>query len=136
MEIQDSVHQILQSTEAVADQFYRHYLDAHPEVLRYFQGMDLKRQAIQLHMALLLAAHHYVHRYPATTSYLKVLGHTHAARRGVPVEAYDSFRDCLIETLAEFHGKDWDEQLATQWREALDLAIATMLEGYEGVHSV
>jgi hemoglobin-like flavoprotein len=136
MEIQDSVHQILQSSEMVADRFYQHYLHRYPEVRRYFAGMDLKRQAVQLHMALLLAAHHYVHRYPATTSYLRVLGHTHSARRGVPAELYDGFRDCLLETLAQFHADQWDDQLALQWREALDLAIATMLEGYDGHHSV
>ncbi len=92
----------------------------------------MKRQAVMLSMALLLVEHHYLHRFPVTESYIKVLGHTHAHRRGVPAETYGPFRDCLLETIAEVQKDDWDETLAAQWRDALDLTIATMLQGYEG----
>jgi hypothetical protein len=37
----------------------------------------------------------------------------------------------MLDTLAEFHGSDWDEKLANQWRTAIDLATAKMFEGYE-----
>ena len=39
--------------------------------------------------------------------------------------------NCLLETLAEFHGGGWDEALSDQWREAIDKATKTMLKGYE-----
>ena len=136
MEIQDSIQKILQGESVVAERFYECYFRCHPEARRFFDGIDMRRQAVMLNMALLLVEHHHGKRYPATEHYLKVLGHTHASRRGVPVEAYAPFRDCLLETLAEFHGADWDENLAAQWRAALDLAIATMLQGHEGIYSV
>ena len=136
MEIQDSIQKILQSESIVAERFYERYFRSQPEARRYFDSIDMKRQAVKLNMALLLVAHHYGNRYTATEHYLKVLGHTHATRRGVPAEAYEPFRDCLLETIAEFHGADWDEALAEQWRTALDLVIATMRQGYEGSYSV
>jgi hemoglobin-like flavoprotein len=136
MDIQESVQKILGRQEVVADLFYAVYLDRHPEIRTYFVGIDLKRQAVLLSMSLLLVAHHYLHRYPATVSYLKILGHRHQTRRGVPAWAFPSFAACLLETLAQFLGDEWDQQLESQWREAIDLASETMLSGYDQPLSV
>jgi hemoglobin-like flavoprotein len=135
MEIQQSLEQILRRQEVVADLFYVVFLDRHPEVRRHFVGVDLKRQGVMLSMALMVMAHHHAHRYPATAAYLRVLGHQHHARRGVPASAFPAFRACLLDALGQFHGDDWDDPLAAQWGEAIDLATALMLEGYEGGHT-
>ena len=42
--------------------------------------------------------------------------------------------DCLsamMTTLARYHGEDWSESLARQWKEAIELAIEEMMEGYQ-----
>jgi hemoglobin-like flavoprotein len=136
MEIQESVQRILERQTVLADLFYTIYLDRHPEIRTFFAGIDLKRQAVLLSMALVLVAHHYQHGYPATESYLRILGHKHQTRRGIPAWAYDSFRACLLETLAQFLGPDWDEGLARQWGQALERAGSMMLSGYDQPISV
>jgi hemoglobin-like flavoprotein len=131
MDIHESVHTILAHQQAAAELFYARFLDNHPEIRRFFDDVDMKRQAILLGMTLLLIEHHYVHRYPVSEEYLRILGHRHQTRRGIPAWTYGPFRACLLETLAQFHGADWDEHLARQWAEAIDLATRTMLSGYD-----
>jgi hemoglobin-like flavoprotein len=80
-------------------------------------------------MALVMVENYFSHAYPATRHYLNVLGHRHHLRR-IPADLYPKFCDCLLKTLAEFHGCDWDAGLFTEWSEALKMASKTMLEGY------
>ena len=136
MELQESAHLVLQNQNLVAGRFYERFFTKYPEVRRYFEGTDMKRQAALLSMALLLVEHHYKNRQQVTENYLKVLGHAHATRRGIPAVLFDAFTECLIETIAAFHGGAWTEHLAKQWREALDLAVGVMKEGYHGNYSV
>ena len=130
MDIQESVGKILQRGEVVADLFYATFLGRHPEARAYFADVNLKRQAVLLTMALKLIEQYHVHGYPAMGSYLKVLGHRHRVRLIVPAEMYPPFGECLLETIREFHDGEWDEGLENQWREAIDGAIAVMLEDY------
>jgi hemoglobin-like flavoprotein len=85
-------------------------------------------------MALIVVESHFTHSYPATTHYLHVLGHRHH-QSGIPPEHFPKFRDCLLETLAEFHAESWSPDLAAAWRAAIDLAAGTMLEGYERAYT-
>jgi len=128
MDIQGSVGKILQRGEVVADLFYTTLLDGHPQVRAYFAGVDLQRQAVLLTMALKLVEQYYVHHYPAMQSYLKFLGRRHRERLKIPAEMFAPFRDSLLVTIGEFHGSDSDQGLEDQWREAIDEAIAVMLE--------
>jgi hypothetical protein len=66
MNISQSIHEILNRDEVVADLFYDIFLDRHPEVRPYFVGVDLKQQAIVLTMMLSVIADYYLHTYPAT----------------------------------------------------------------------
>ena len=131
MDIHESVHTILAHQQAVAELFYARFLDNHTEIRRFFDGVDMKRQATLLGMTLLLIEHHYVYRYPVSEEYLRILGHRHQTRRGIPAWSYEPFRACLLETLAQFHGADWTDTLAREWTEAIDLAIHTMLSSYD-----
>jgi hemoglobin-like flavoprotein len=128
MDIQGSVGKILQRGEVMADLFYITLLDRYPQVRAYFAGVDLRRQAVLLTMALKLVEQYYVHHYPALQSYLKVLGDRHRERLNIPAEMFAPFGDCLLVTIREFHGSEWDKGLEDQWREAIDEAIAVMLE--------
>src|SRR5262245_8700762 len=103
MDIHESVHKVLAQQEVVAELFYTRFLDDHPEIRRFFDGVDMKRQAVLLEMTLLLIEHHYVNRYPVSEDYLRILGHRHQTRGGIPAWSYGPFRDCLLKTLARFH---------------------------------
>jgi hemoglobin-like flavoprotein len=130
MDIHESVHRILERKDSLGELFYAVFLERHPEVQRYFAGVDLRQQALMLTMALLIVERHYSGAYPATGSYLKYLGSQHHTRK-IPAELYPKFCDALLAALGRFHGPDWDGRLAVQWGEALDRAAATMLQGYE-----
>lgn len=135
MEIQQSLETILQRQDELVHLFYDGFLKNYPEIRRYFVGVDLQRQGVLLTMSIMVMVHHYTHRYPATAAYLRVLGHQHHARRGIPASTFPGFRACLLESLAQFHGDDWTEPLAAQWGEAIDIASALMLEGYQAQYS-
>lgn len=130
MTIFQSVEELLRHKQIVVELFYDRFLNRYPEVRPYFQEVNLEHQATLLTMALIAVEAHYTHSYPATTHYLHVLGHRHH-ERGIPPEHFPKFRDCLLETLGEFHAERWTAELARQWREAIDCAAATMLEGYQ-----
>jgi hemoglobin-like flavoprotein len=129
MDIEESLHRILQEKENVASRFYPLFLECHPEARRYFNGVDMSRQAELLRLALIMVERHHTHAYPATESYVNYLGTKHRVR-GIPADLFAPFRDALLATLEQFHGKDWDTALAGQWREAIDLAAASMARGY------
>ena len=130
MDIAQSAQQLLKQKQVVIQKFYDIFLGRYPEVRPYFENVNLRHQATLLTMALIMVESHYSQSYPAITHYLHVLGHRHH-QNGVKPEHFAKFRDCLLETLAEFHGEDWSAALAAQWQEAIDKAAGTMLEGYE-----
>lgn len=47
------------------------------------------------------------------------------------MEPTQPFRDVLLETLGRSFGPVWNEELAAQWGDALNVATEKMLEGYE-----
>ncbi len=109
--------------------FYVVFLDQYPELRDYFVHVNMQRQAVLLTMALQVVVQYYLHSFPTMETYLSILGQEHR-RRGIGPEHYPKFRDALLATLGRFHGGHWDEHLAKQWREALDLASEKMLAGY------
>jgi len=125
-----SVDALLGSKDSVVEGFYRRLLSAFPELSRYFEDIDLRVQASMVTMALVHVEGFYTHRFPATRHYLQVLGHRHY-HVGVRPEDLNKFRDVMLQCLAEFFGETWTDELFSQWKEALDLAISVMLEGYQ-----
>lgn len=63
------------------------------------------------------------------TNYLRLLGNRHCCL-GIPAANYPKFADSLLTTLEEFHGPQWDGDLADQWRAACSTAIKLMVEGH------
>jgi len=130
MDISESVETILGHKETMCGLFYERFLESTPEARQYFADVNMDKQAAFLTIALAVIQDHYEHEYRATEHYLKVLGTRHR-NWGIPRELYSSFRDCLLNTMASFHGEDWDDELKAQWHKAIDKAAETMLEGYE-----
>jgi hemoglobin-like flavoprotein len=129
MDIQESLHRVLGQEQLVADLFYIVFLEQHPEVRRHFVNVNMQRQAVLLTMALQVVVQYYLHGFPTAKAYLKILGEEHSGR-GIGPELYPKFCDALLATLSRFHSRDWHDKLAQQWRQALELAAAKMLEAY------
>lgn len=130
MDIHESVDRILASDVTLGDAFYDTFLNRYPQVQKFFEGVNMQRQAVSLTMALLIVEQYQDSSFQATARYLQELGAKHR-EWGIPINLYPYFRDALLGTLQQFHGDDWDDELAGQWSAAIDGATEEMLKGYE-----
>ena len=135
MDISASVPAIMSSKGCIIERFYDRMFAEHPELHRHFTNRDMRIQASMLTVALASVEAYYSHHFPATEHYLKVLGNRHF-HEGVRPEDYPKFQTALLETLEDFFGDQWQPDLARQWKEALELAVQTMLEGYHKVYTM
>lgn len=125
----ESLHLLLAREQVVTDLFYVKYLGRYPELEEHFVDVDMDQQAVLLRMALSVIHQYHEHRYPAAEQYLLVLGRKHA-RRGIPLELYPEWRDCMLDTLEQVHGNDWSDELEAEWTEAIETAIEVIRQGY------
>jgi hemoglobin-like flavoprotein len=130
MDITTSMRALLEEDELILKRFYEKFLNQDPKVRDLFRDIDLDQQAVMLTTALQAVQLNYVANFPAMWKFLVVLGKKHAAI-GAPKELYPKFRDCFLETLADYHGPDWDDGLESQWRAASEKAFKAMFEGYD-----
>jgi hemoglobin-like flavoprotein len=113
MKIDESIQVILTREKVVADLFYLTFLDRYPAVQQFFVNVDMQQQNVLLTMGLFIAEQYYRFQYPAMKHYLQLLGHKHCLRK-VPAEMYADWRDCLVETLRQFHGSAWTTGLEAE----------------------
>jgi hemoglobin-like flavoprotein len=130
MDISESVREVMNSKELVGEAFYDHFFQRYPEMQQFFEKSDMRRQTLVLTMALMLVERYYITSFIATERFLQYLGTQHQAR-SIPRDRYPDWINTMLITLEHFHGMAWDEDLARQWREALEKAVNKMLEGYE-----
>jgi hemoglobin-like flavoprotein len=135
MDMHESLQRILASNQVIGDSFYQALLAGHPEIRPHFEAVDLGQQAVLLTMQLSVIETYHRLRGPSLRLYLQYLGTKHHAH-GVPKELYGPFRDTLLEVLGQFLEKDWTEELANEWKTAIDGASAVMFEGYAKRFSV
>lgn len=129
MDIHESIDQILASDDVLGTAFYEAFLQ-YPEVQKFFDGVNLKRQSVLLTMALLVVEQCETESSPVVKAYLQDLGVKHE-KMGVPESLYPYFHDALLSTLSEYHKEDWNEGLQQQWSDAINHAAQQMLDGYE-----
>jgi len=128
--LQESLHRILRHGKGeLGKSFYAKFFEVCPEARPFFSRVDLEVQANVLLNALHVVVSHGCHRFPATESYLKILGQRHHQRQ-IPVEMYPRFFDALLNVLADFHGDSWGPELEREWREAFELTRQTMAAGH------
>ena len=130
MNIQGSLQQILQEKDRLAEMFYEYFLEAYPELRPLFAKVDFKRQRILLTTGLMVVERHFTHPAPAVEQYLQYLGTKHHEFR-IPRAAYEKWTEAMLVTMQRFHGEDWSEDLAQQWRSAIEQACELMFQGYE-----
>jgi hemoglobin-like flavoprotein len=129
VELSESIEKISSNETLALEGFYDRLFERYPEFQDYFSESRIHRQTVMLTMAL-AAVKQYPQVRGSANAYLKVIGTKHH-ERGISAELYPKFIEVLVEKVAEFHGDDWSESLAQQWTDALNLAAATMHEGYE-----
>jgi hemoglobin-like flavoprotein len=130
MNIGQSLKKVLESPDNFGDVFYDVFLTRHPEAKGFFQNVNMKRQGVLLTMALNIVEQYYRTPYPAMEKYLQYLGTRHLDR-AIPQEMYAKWTAAMLDTLAAFHGSDWHDELAAQWKEAIGRATELMFEGYD-----
>jgi hemoglobin-like flavoprotein len=130
MNLRESVQRIHSSQEVFGERFYQRFFERQPGAKKFFREIHLPRQAVILTMQLSVIQAYHDGRSRAAGEYLQVLGSRHHDL-GVPRELYPEFCDTLLETMAGFLGDGWTEELAGQWRAAMDAASEKMFEGYE-----
>jgi hemoglobin-like flavoprotein len=130
MDLHASLQHVLAGQQILGDWFYEALLTRHPEIRPYFDGMDLRRQAVVLTMQLTIIECYHRLRSPAARLYLQYLGAQHH-KRGIRHEHYGPFRDTMLEVLQQFHGEAWTPELAQAWQTAIDSAAAVMSEGHQ-----
>jgi hemoglobin-like flavoprotein len=135
MNLRDSVQRIHNSHDIFGERFYERFFERQPEAKKFFREIHLPRQAVILTMQLSVIQAYYNGNSRAAAQYLLVLGSRHQAL-GVPRELYPEFCEALLETMEEFLGNDWTEELAREWRAAIDAASEKMFEGYGQHYSV
>ena len=130
MRIRESVEKIQDSKELVGHYFYETFFLRYPAAREYFRDVDMWHQGVLLTVQLGMVEQYYSRNSLGAEKYLQILGTRHQDK-GIPRELYGPFREVLLEVLAEFLGDDWDATLDREWNEAMDGAIAKMMEGYE-----
>jgi len=130
MGIAESLHQIMKSERVFGTMFYDLFFGRCPEAKSYFDGVDMRRQALVLTMALQMMEQYHTHGYTAIDHYLRHIGHRHNDR-AVPREMYTDWRDSLLAALEQFHGADWDDSLRQEWEGAIKAATEAMFRGYD-----
>jgi hemoglobin-like flavoprotein len=130
MDLHESLQRILASKQVIGDSFYEALLARHPEFGPYFEGIDLRRQAVLLTMQLTVIESYHRLRSLSTRLYLQYLG-TKDHSLGIPQERYGPFRDTLLEVMQRFLEDEWTEELGSEWKTAIDEASAVMFEGYK-----
>lgn len=130
MDIAASGQDILNGKGVIAQLFYDKYLQRYPDVGRFFETTDMNQQAVMLRMALTIVEQYFRFRYRAMEDYLRILGFRHM-RQGIPRELFADWRDCMLDTLEDFHAEDWGDSLESQWTAAINLALERIHEGYD-----
>jgi serine phosphatase RsbU (regulator of sigma subunit)/hemoglobin-like flavoprotein len=128
-EIEASLAKVLACTKPpFAEVFYRALFQRHPRFTHMFRHTNMQTQRAMLPVALQMVVNCYRHPTPAGEDYLRSLGRKHQSI-GVQAEDFQDFGEVLLGQLAEFHGSDWTQVLANQWRTAYVAATRLMFEG-------
>ena len=130
MDIEQSAAVIFESRNLLADGFYEDFLHEFPAMRKYFKQTDFKRQGVMLTLAISVIERYYTKRTHVCHAYLRELGKSHKDRQ-IPVSEFGHWINAMFGSLKKFHGDDWSESLATQWLEALNLAVSIMISAYD-----
>ncbi len=103
--------------EALAEKFYETLFDRHPDIAPLFSNVSIEEQNKKLWAALQMVVGEL--RNPSSlTEVLQNLGKRHV-KYGVVAEHYPLVSSTLIDTMREFSGELWTEEVELAWTNAL-----------------
>jgi hemoglobin-like flavoprotein len=111
--------------DALADRFYARLFAGNPELRSMFPS-DMTEQKEKLFATLAEVVAH-LHDPVSSIRALDELGREHATF-GARAEHYPIVCDALARALAEVSGNGWSDELDRDWRGALQLLSAIMIE--------
>ena len=91
MDIQESIKTVLSMRTIFGKLFYDALFERYPESKKFFEGVDIHKQAVLLTMQLMAIGQCYPHTLPAADAYLQMLGTRHK-QKGIPRGSYLPFR--------------------------------------------
>lgn len=130
MDLQASLHIVLEQGTQFSESFYQRLADDHPDVFAHFEGINMKHQAHMLNNSLLLCVQEGQVPSESLRYYLRILGTKHNQRK-VERDAYALWTNTMLSCLERWHGDQWSPDLATEWRAALETATREMFAGYD-----
>ena len=130
MDLEASLEQILESNYQFGEMFYDVFFEQHPEAKDYFQGTNMRGQALMLSVSLRLMGDYHARGFAAIEHYLQMLGTRHSDRK-ITRDMNPLWRDSLLSTLEQFHDGEWTDALAGEWTEAIEAISEVMFKGYD-----
>lgn len=131
--LEDSFQLITPRAEEFVHAFYGNLFLAHPEVVPLFEGADMEEQQKKLLAALTLTINS-VRKLDVLVPVLRELGRKHADY-GVRAEHYPIVGAILLQTLEQFSGEAWTDEVESAWTEAYGVIQSAMLEGAAGTRA-
>lgn len=126
--LESSFNRVKAEGVTFATSFYASLFEQHPEIAPLFGHADMRTQASKLLSAMNTIVNSF--KDPDTLrGYLGALGLRHERRFMVKERDFIGFREVLIETLSEFEGDDWTDELGEVWTLAFD-EIARVMTGH------
>ncbi len=124
----ETIRYIVHRSEEFTDAFYLRLFERHPQIRERFTRLDRPAQRAKLWAALTTLSN----AGSAIPGLVQYLGVSHRIEDVQPKD-YDGFVAILLETLEQFAGDSWSDQLAEAWtsvmREVADAMIAAGAEG-------
>lgn len=130
MKIDESIEKILGTNDIVSGRFYDRFFLECPHLKTYFEGVNMTHQATMLTSAIVLVEMFHSKKASGLRPYMQLLGKQHE-ERGISKDDFADWSQSMLGTLREFHGDEWDSNLETEWRAALQGAIDAMHSGYK-----
>lgn len=125
--IEQSFEKIAPRAPQLASRFYDRLFRDFPQVRPMFQHLNPDDQQKKLIASLVFIVQN-LRDNPKLTAYLEDLGYRHVSY-GTQTEHYPAVGQTLLLTLAEFAGNFWTPEVATSWKEAVNLVAEVMLRG-------
>ncbi len=114
--------------EQLVARFYENMFSRHPEVKPLFANTTPEEQRKKLLASLVLVVNN-LRKPDKLVPALTAMGERHQAY-GVLPEHYPIVTNTLLETMQEFAGELWTDEVQAAWSEALNTVSTTMLNAY------
>lgn len=125
--LEKSFEQVSAQAIEFSASFYQNLFRLHPELRDLFAQTSQAAQERKLIFSLAIIVEN-LRNPDVLQSALRSLGARHV-QIGTIRSHYPLVGQALLETLADYLGDDWTQNLAMAWTEAYDVIAATMLEG-------